>query len=74
LLSTLGGIVQVPLGPFMTRLSTFKLYVDGAQVASKDLNYVVPIGLSPGAVALSYAIAHGNPYATIRQKENVIVA
>jgi hypothetical protein len=37
--------VQVPLGPFMTRLSTFKLYVDGAQVASKDLNYVVPIGL-----------------------------
>jgi hypothetical protein len=26
----------------MTRVSTFKLYVDGVQVASKDVNYVAP--------------------------------
>jgi uncharacterized protein (TIGR03437 family) len=42
LLSTFGGIVQLPLGAFMTRVSTFKLYVDGVQVASKDVNYVAP--------------------------------
>ena len=42
LFSTFGGIIQVPLGPFMTRVSTFKLYVDGVPVASKEINYVAP--------------------------------
>jgi hypothetical protein len=42
LFSTFGGIVQVPFGPFATRVSRFRLYVDGAQVASKDVTYEVP--------------------------------
>jgi len=41
LFSRFAGIVQVPLGPFATRVARFKLYVDGAQVASKDLTYAV---------------------------------
>ncbi len=40
-LSKFGGIVQVPYGPFATRVSTFKLYVDGRLIASKDLPYLV---------------------------------
>ncbi len=40
-LSKFGGIVQVPYGPFPSRLSTFKLYVDGKLVSSRDLPYVV---------------------------------
>jgi uncharacterized protein (TIGR03437 family) len=42
LFSIFGGIVQVPFGPFPTRVSKFKLYVDGAQVASTDVTYGVP--------------------------------
>jgi hypothetical protein len=42
LFSTFGGVTEIPLGPFTTRVSTFTLYVDGAPVASKDLNYVAP--------------------------------
>ena len=42
LFSIFGGIVQVPFGPFVTRVAKFKLYVDGAQVASKDVTYGVP--------------------------------
>jgi hypothetical protein len=42
LFSIFGGIMQVPFGPFVTRVSKFKLYVDGAQVASKDFTYRVP--------------------------------
>jgi uncharacterized protein (TIGR03437 family) len=40
-LSRFGGIVQVPLGPFDTMVSTFKLYVDGRLVASKNVPYRV---------------------------------
>ena len=40
-LSKFGGIVQVPFGPFDTRVSTFRLYVDGKLVASKDFPYGV---------------------------------
>jgi hypothetical protein len=40
-LSTFGGILQEPLGPFRTRVSRFKLYVDGVQIASKDVTYGV---------------------------------
>jgi hypothetical protein len=40
--STFGGVTEIPLGPFTTRVSTFTLYVDGAPIASKDLNYVAP--------------------------------
>ena len=40
-LSKFGGIVQVPFGPFDKRVSTFKLYVDGKLVASKDFPYGV---------------------------------
>jgi len=40
-LSKFGGFLQVPFGPFDKRLSTFKLYVDGKLVASKDLSYTV---------------------------------
>lgn len=42
LLSMFGGMVQVPFGPFATRVSKFKLYVDGAPVASKEVTYGVP--------------------------------
>ena len=41
-LSRFGGIVEVPLAHFPTRVSTFKLYVDGVQIASKNLTYVGP--------------------------------
>jgi hypothetical protein len=40
-LSRFGGIVQVPFGPFDKRVSTFKLYVDGRLVASKDFPHGV---------------------------------
>ena len=40
-LSKFGGLVQVPYGPFATRISTFKLYVDGRLIASKELPYAV---------------------------------
>ena len=40
-LSKFGGIIQVPYGPFDTRVSTFKLYVDGRLVATKNLPYTV---------------------------------
>jgi hypothetical protein len=40
-LSRFGGIVQVPAGPFNKVISTFKLYVDGRLVASKDVPYRV---------------------------------
>jgi hypothetical protein len=42
LFSIFGGIVQVPFGPFGTRDSRFRLYVDGAEAASKDVTYGVP--------------------------------
>lgn len=42
LFSLFGGIVQIPWGPFATRVSRFKLYVDGAQAAWKDVTYGVP--------------------------------
>jgi uncharacterized protein (TIGR03437 family) len=41
-LTTVGGFVQVPYGPFERSLSTFKLYVDGRLIASQDVPYVVP--------------------------------
>jgi uncharacterized protein (TIGR03437 family) len=40
-LSKFGGFVQVPFGPFDRRVSTFKLYVDGKLVATKDVPYTV---------------------------------
>lgn len=40
-LSRFGGIVQVPLGPFDKSVSTFKMYVDGSLVTSKDYSYRV---------------------------------
>jgi serine/threonine protein kinase/DNA-binding beta-propeller fold protein YncE len=40
-LSKFGGIVQAPLGPFAKAVSTFKLYVDGRLVVSKDFPYTV---------------------------------
>jgi uncharacterized protein (TIGR03437 family) len=40
-LSTFGGIVQVPYGPFEVGISTFSLYVDGTLIASKALPYLV---------------------------------
>jgi len=40
-LSRFGAIVQVPAGPFDKAISTFKLYVDGRLVASKDVPYRV---------------------------------
>jgi uncharacterized protein (TIGR03437 family) len=39
-LSTFGGFVQVPYGPFELGVSTFRLYVDGKLIASKDLPYL----------------------------------
>lgn len=38
-LSTFGGFVQLQFGPFDRSVSTFKLYVDGRLVASKDYSY-----------------------------------
>jgi uncharacterized protein (TIGR03437 family) len=40
-LSPFGGVVPVQYGPFDVRVSTFKLYVDGRLIASKDLPYAV---------------------------------
>jgi hypothetical protein len=40
-LSTFGGIALGPLGPSPTRVSTFKLYVDGVPIVSKNLSYTV---------------------------------
>ena len=40
-LSRFGGFLQMPLGPFDKAVSTFKLYVDGRQIASKDLPFRV---------------------------------
>jgi hypothetical protein len=40
-LSTFGGIVQIPYGPFAVGVSTFSLYVDGQLVASKGLPYLL---------------------------------
>jgi hypothetical protein len=45
-LSRFGAIVQVPIGPFDKAISTFKLYVDGKIVASKDLPYRVAARLT----------------------------
>jgi hypothetical protein len=45
-LSRLGAIVQVPVGPFDKAISTFKLYVDGRVVASKDVPYRVAARLT----------------------------
>jgi hypothetical protein len=42
-LARFGGLVWVPYGPFARRVSTFKLYVDGRLIASKDFPYVVPV-------------------------------
>jgi hypothetical protein len=41
-LSTFGGIVQVPYGPFPVGVSTFSLYVDGRLVVSRSLPYLLP--------------------------------
>lgn len=50
-LANFGGFVQAPYGPFASRVSTFKLYVDGKLIASKDLPYLVyqraPSALAP---------------------------
>ena len=40
-LSRFGGILPAQLGPFEKRVSTFRLYVDGRLVASKDFPYEV---------------------------------
>jgi uncharacterized protein (TIGR03437 family) len=42
LFSVFGGFQQLALGPSSTRVSTFKLYVDGVRIASKDLSYKAP--------------------------------
>lgn len=51
-LSTFGGIVQVPYGPFELGVSTFSLYVDGKLIASKGLPYLLlqraPARFGPG--------------------------
>lgn len=41
-LSVFGGLLQLALGTSNTRVSTFKLFVDGVEIASKDLKYTVP--------------------------------
>jgi len=41
-LSSFGGIVQVPYGPFDVGVSSFNLYVDGKLIASKSLPYLLP--------------------------------
>jgi hypothetical protein len=35
------GWLHLPLGPFATRTSTFKLYVDGRLITSQDAVYQV---------------------------------
>ena len=40
--STFGGLLQLALGPSSTRVSTFRLYVDGVRVATKDIAYTAP--------------------------------
>ncbi len=40
--SVFGGFQQFALGPSKTRVSTFRLYVDGVRILSKDLPYTVP--------------------------------
>jgi uncharacterized protein (TIGR03437 family) len=40
-LSRFGGFVQAPYGPFDKAVSTFKLYVDGRMVMSRDYPYTV---------------------------------
>lgn len=51
-LSTFGGIVQVPYGPFEVGFSTFSLYVDGTLIASMGLPYLffqrAPAAFGPG--------------------------
>jgi uncharacterized protein (TIGR03437 family) len=51
-LSTFGGFVQVPYGPFELGISTFSLYVDGKLIASKNLPYLplqrAPANFGPG--------------------------
>jgi uncharacterized protein (TIGR03437 family) len=42
LFSTFGGIIRLPLGTVRTRVSRFKLYVDGVLVSSKDVGYGAP--------------------------------
>ena len=53
-LSTFGGIVQVPYGPFDAAVSTFSLYVDGKLIASKALPSVLyqraPVNFGPGVL------------------------
>jgi uncharacterized protein (TIGR03437 family) len=40
-LAKFGGIIQIQYGPYVALTSTFKLYVDGKLVASKDIRYPV---------------------------------
>jgi uncharacterized protein (TIGR03437 family) len=40
--STFGGLLQLALGPSSSRVSTFRLYVDGVRVATKDIAYTAP--------------------------------
>jgi len=51
-LSTFGGVVQVPYGPFDVGVSTFSLYVDGRLVVSRELPYLLvqraPVSFGPG--------------------------
>ena len=51
-LSTFGGVVQIPYGPFEVGVSTFSLYVDGKLIASKGLPYLLaqraPVNFGPG--------------------------
>ncbi len=51
-LSTFGGIVEIPYGPFAVGISTFSLYVDGRIIASKSLPYLpaqrAPASYGPG--------------------------
>ena len=51
-LSTFGGIVQIPYGPFAVGVSTFSLYVDGRLIDSKGLPYLLvqraPANFGPG--------------------------
>jgi len=51
-LSSFGGIIQVPYGPFDVGVSTFSLYVDGQLIASRALPYLLfqraPANSGPG--------------------------
>jgi len=51
-LSTFGGIVQIPYGPFASGVSTFSLYVDGQMIVSKGLPHLLlqraPAAFGPG--------------------------